>query len=131
MSVGERGLYMKPLHSFGDFKRRIYLFILPLGLLALGVYNVTEPFLKTHSLLYLVMTQILMLWLAVCWYFVLKNRYIKVFELMSLVFLSICHIATLYDSIFNYLAKGNDQALGVWIIWVPLILICFFLFLEN
>jgi diguanylate cyclase (GGDEF)-like protein len=120
---------MKKLTSFEDFKRILYLFMIPLILLALIFYNVMT-FNTGEASFTSNITRLLIAWYFICWILVYKKQMIRLVELVTLVIISLSHLATVYDTIFNSIVPGEPDAIGIQVVWVPVVIITFFLILK-
>jgi diguanylate cyclase (GGDEF)-like protein len=120
---------VKKLTSFDEFKRVLYLFMIPLILLALIFYNVmTINTGENHFTSSIV--RLLIAWYFISWILVYKNQMIRLVELVTLVIISFSHLATVYDTIFNSIVSGEPNAIGIKVVWVPAVIITFFLILK-
>ncbi|MGD6844964.1 GGDEF domain-containing protein [Bacillus infantis] len=119
---------MKKITSYMDFKRMIYLYMIPLILLAMVSYILMENDSEDNMETYL--TRILIAWNIISWAAVYKRKFLRAFELATLAIISAAHIAIIYDGIFNYIGKGKEGAFGVSVIWVPAVILIFFLILR-
>ncbi|WP_409296309.1 GGDEF domain-containing protein [Peribacillus sp. SCS-26] len=121
---------MRKFASFEEFKRVLYLSMIPLIVLAIITYNFMENNHEQNRLAVL-LSKILLGWYTLSWILVYKKRLMPFVELTTLFFISFAHIATVYDVIFNSLAYGKDGEIGVSVIWVPAVLLTFFLILRG
>ncbi|RYI27565.1 GGDEF domain-containing protein [Bacillus infantis] len=119
---------MRKYNSYMDFKRVIYLYMIPLILLAMVSYNLMENDSEDNLETYL--TRILIAWNIISWAAVYKRKFLRAFELATLAIISAAHIAIIYDGVFNYIGKGKEGAFGVSVIWVPAVILIFFLILR-
>lgn len=66
------------------------------------------------------------IWFAVSWVLVYKKQYVRFSELSNLALVSIYHVTTFFDTIFNYMLKVGGS-LGDFIVWMPIIIMFIFL----
>jgi diguanylate cyclase (GGDEF)-like protein len=127
-----RGIYMiNKLSSLDELKRNTYLWIVPFIVLALIIYNLVLPTLSSHEQFYMYISRILIVWLVLSWIFLFRKRLLRFTELSNLVLISFSHLVTGYDVIYNYMIPGKEGALGITIMWTPLVFISFFLTLKS
>jgi diguanylate cyclase (GGDEF)-like protein len=122
---------LSKLSSLDELKRIAYLWIVPFIILASIIYNMILPNLYSHDQFYIYISRILIAWLVLSWIFLFKKRFLRFTELSNLVLISFSHLVTLYDVIYNYMIPGKEGALGISIIWTPLLFIIFFLTLKS
>lgn len=125
-----RRIYISQFKSFESIKRIIYLWIIPFILIILISYYALDHGLKSGNPINLLIVQSLIIWYTIAWFFIFLNRFIQYMEIGILVVITFSHIVTVYDSIVNYMANGQDNAVGIDVIWVPLIILVFFLILS-
>jgi diguanylate cyclase (GGDEF)-like protein len=121
---------MKKLTSVDDFKRLLYLSLIPIISLTLIIYIVENPTPPKNDMLNYVIIRVLLIWYMVSWILVYKRLFQRFFEIVYLVVITVVHIATVYDVIFNHLAVGKAGAIDTSIVWVPLIIITYFIILN-
>ncbi|MFS0864774.1 GGDEF domain-containing protein [Fredinandcohnia sp. 179-A 10B2 NHS] len=120
---------MRRITSFDDFKRTLYLLMIPIILVAMISYNLMVSDLSGEDF-YLLLTRILIAWYSISWFFVYKRILMRMVELTTLVIISLSHIAVVYNVIVNSMASGQEGAIGVSIVWTPLVIVTFFLILR-
>jgi diguanylate cyclase (GGDEF)-like protein len=120
---------MEKYHSFIELKRALYLWILPFIVLSSVVYNVIQT--STYYPNYVLVTRLLIPWFILCWILLYSRRLFRLLEYANLILFSLLHIAVMYDSIHNYMAQGKEGAIGITIIWTPLIFIYIFITLRG
>lgn len=72
----------------------------------------------------------LSIWFIICWVFIFKRCYIRFAEYSSLVLISVYQVVTFFDVVRNYIAVSGGS-LGDFIIWMPMIILLFFLILGT
>jgi diguanylate cyclase (GGDEF)-like protein len=122
---------LNKLSSLDELKRMTYLWIVPFIVLASIIYNIILPNLPSIGQFYIYISRILIAWLILSWIFLFKKRFLRFTELSNLVLISFSHLVTGYDVLYNYMIPGKEGALGISIIWTPLIFISFFLTLKS
>ncbi len=109
--------------SIDELKRSVYMWLLPIITIAL----VINSFLNNNSLLDIVLNTTLISWFSVSWVLVFINRGIRLGEYVTLLLVSMYHISTMFDVVTNDLKASGG--LGDFIVWMPLIIMFFFLVL--
>ncbi|MCP8971043.1 GGDEF domain-containing protein [Ectobacillus ponti] len=121
---------MKRIRSVEDLKRMIYLWSIPPIVLALGIYSLLAPHLAEAQGFYIMASRLLLVWYTAVWLLIYRKRFIRFVELGTLALLTFAHIATVYDGIFHSMAQGKEPVLGISAIWMPAVLLVFFLILS-
>jgi diguanylate cyclase (GGDEF)-like protein len=116
------------LASLQNFKRTVYLSMIIPSLLAMISYIF---FVYNHSghRKYLVLTVVLTCWFTISLILLYRKRHMRIVEYGTLIIISIMHIGTVYDGFFNYIAMDKAGAFGVTVMWVPSVILSFFLIL--
>ncbi|HAQ07315.1 MAG TPA: GGDEF domain-containing protein [Bacillus bacterium] len=109
--------------SLDELKRNVYLWILPLIILALTI----NTFLNNESQFDTIVNSTLLFWFTVSWFLLYKNVWIRFAEISNLLLISLYHVITLFEVIHNNLAKTGTGSLGDFIVWMPLIIMYVFL----
>ncbi|MBT2679851.1 GGDEF domain-containing protein [Bacillus sp. ISL-35] len=110
--------------SIDELKRSVYMWLLPIITIAL----VINSFLNNNSLLDTVLNTMLISWFSVSWVLAYINRGIRIGECVTLFLVSVYHVSTMFDVVTNDL-KASGGSLGDFIVWMPLIIMFFFLVL--
>lgn len=116
----------KKFDKIDELKRSVYLWLLPIIIIAL----VINSFLNNESLFDTVINTTLIFWFSVSWVLAFINRGIRFGEYSNLFLVSVYHVFTLFDVVHNDLAKTGGS-LGDFIVWIPLIIMFFFLVLGT
>lgn len=116
----------KKFDKIDELKRSVYLWMLPIIIIAL----VINSFLNNESLFDTVINTTLIFWFSVSWVLAFLNRGIRFGEYSNLFLVSVYHVFTLFDVVHNDLAKTGGS-LGDFIVWIPLIIMFFFLVLGT
>jgi len=119
------------MESLDNLKRNIYLWIIPFIILALIIFSIVHPNPAASSQFNEMITPILFWIMLVSWYMIFQNFFFRAIEYMNLAIISLAHIASVYDSIYHFMAIGKPGALGIAVIWTPLVFILFFLTLQS
>jgi diguanylate cyclase (GGDEF)-like protein len=107
-------------------KRSVYLWVLPVITIAL----IMNSFLNNMSLFDTVINTTLIIWFSFSWILAFINRGIRFGEYSNLLLISLYHVMTLFEVVHNDLAKTGGS-LGDFIVWLPLIIMFFFLTLGT
>ncbi|WP_409290818.1 GGDEF domain-containing protein [Peribacillus sp. SCS-37] len=121
---------MKKFASFEEFKRVLYLSMIPLIVLAIITYIFMETN-KEQKGLSIFLSKFLLAWYLLSWILVYRKRLMRFVELSTLFIITFAHIAIVYDAIIHSLGVGQDVKIGVSVIWVPAVLLTFFLILRG
>lgn len=105
-----------------ELKRSVYLWVLPVITAAL----IINSFLSEMSSFDTIVNTTLTAWFSIGWLAALLNRYIRFAEYVTLLLVSLYHVTTLFDVVHNDLSKTGGS-LGDFIVWLPLIIMFFFL----
>ena len=105
-----------------ELKRSVYMWLLPIITVAL----VINSFLNHNSLFDTVVNTTLIIWFSISWVIAYTNRGIRIAEYVTLFLVSVYHITTMFDVVSNDLAERGGS-LGDFIVWMPLIIMFFFL----
>ena len=114
--------------SLQDFKRTVYLSMIIPSLLAMISYSLFVFNQPGHGK-YIVPTGVLICWFTISLILVHQKRLMRLVEYVTLIIISVMHIGTVYDGFFNYIAIDKAGAFGVTIMWVPAVILSFFLIL--
>jgi diguanylate cyclase (GGDEF)-like protein len=114
--------------SLQDFKRTVYLSMIIPSLLAMISYILFVYNQPGHGK-YLILTVVLTFWFAISLILLYQKRLMRLVEYGTLIIISVMHIGTVYDGFFNYIAIDKAGAFGVTIMWVPAVILSFFLIL--
>lgn len=114
--------------SLQDFKRTVYLSMIIPSLLAMISYSLFVFNQPGHGK-YIVPTGVLTCWFIISLILVYQKRLMSLVEYGTLIIISVMHIGTVYDGFFNYIAIDKAGAFGVTIMWVPAVILSFFLIL--
>jgi diguanylate cyclase (GGDEF)-like protein len=114
--------------SLQDFKRTVYLSMIVPSLLAMISY-IFFVFNQPGHGKYLILTVVLTFWFAISLILLYKKRLMRLVEYGTLIIISAMHIGTVYDGFYNYIAIDKAGAFGVTIMWVPAVILSFFLIL--
>ncbi|GAM11972.1 GGDEF domain-containing protein [Mesobacillus selenatarsenatis] len=119
---------MGKLGSLQDFKRTVYLSMIIPSLLAMISYNF---FVFNHPghRKYIVLTGILTCWFTISLILLYQKKLMRLVEYGTLIIITAMHIGTVYDGFFNYIAIDKAGAFGVTVMWVPAVILSFFLIL--
>lgn len=112
--------------TIAELKRSVYMWLLPIITVAL----VINSFLNNQSQFDTVINTTLIFWFSVSWFLAFLNRGIRFGEYSNLLLVSIYHVSTLFDVVHNDLATTGGS-LGDFIVWMPLIIMFFFLVLGT
>ncbi|MCM3665207.1 GGDEF domain-containing protein [Mesobacillus subterraneus] len=116
----------KKFDTIDELKRIVYMWLLPIITIAL----VINSFLNNESLFDTIVNTTLIFWFSVSWFLVYLNLAIRFGEYSNLLLVSLYHVTTLFDVVHNDLAKTGGS-LGDFIVWIPLIIMFFFLVLGT
>ncbi|HYK72611.1 MAG TPA: GGDEF domain-containing protein, partial [Pseudoneobacillus sp.] len=118
---------LNQFESTYELKRGIYLWILPLILIAIITNSITS----TKTLTDLIINNTLTIWFIISWILIYSNRFIRFAELSNLGIISLYHVITVYYIVNNVLVKTGQGSLGDFIIWTPLYIMFIFLNLGR
>jgi diguanylate cyclase (GGDEF)-like protein len=124
--VWEMSKMFKKFDTIDELKRIVYMWLLPIITIAL----VINSFLNNESLFDTIVNTTLIFWFSVSWFLVYLNLAIRFGEYSNLLLVSLYHVTTLFDVVHNDLAKTGGS-LGDFIVWIPLIIMFFFLVLGT
>lgn len=110
--------------SIDELKRSVYIWMLPIITIAL----IINSFLNTNNQFDTVINTTLITWFSISWLLAYTNRGIRIAEYITLILVSLYHVTTLLEVVHNDLAKTGGS-LGDFIVWMPLIIMFFFLVL--
>jgi diguanylate cyclase (GGDEF)-like protein len=111
----------KPDISLDDLKRSIYLWVVPIIIIAL-ILNTILQNLFVDDMFDAFVNSTLTIWFLISWVLLYKNRFVVFTEYSNLLLISFYHITTLFDVIYNDIVKSGGGDLGDFIIWTPLFL---------
>jgi diguanylate cyclase (GGDEF)-like protein len=114
------------LDTIDELKRSVYMWLLPIITIAL----VINSFLNNESLFDTVINTTLIVWFIISLVIVYLNRGIRYGEYITLFLVSGYHVFTLIDVVHNDLSQTGGS-LGDFIVWIPLIIMFFFLVLGT
>jgi diguanylate cyclase (GGDEF)-like protein len=112
--------------TIDELKRSVYMWLLPIITIAL----VINSFLNNESLFDTVINTTLIVWFIISLVIVYLNRGIRYGEYITLFLVSGYHVFTLFDVVHNDLSQTGGS-LGDFIVWIPLIIMFFFLVLGT
>ena len=112
--------------TIDELKRSVYLWLLPIITIALVINSI----LNEMSRFDVIVNFTLIFWFSVSWLLAYLNRGIRFGEYSNLLLVSLYHVFTLVDVVYNNLAKTGGS-LGDFIVWMPLIIMFFFLVLGT
>ncbi|WML57661.1 GGDEF domain-containing protein [Neobacillus sp. PS2-9] len=115
----------KQYESLGDLKRSVYLWVIPCILIALILNTIIQNVDASDKLSFII-NNTMTIWFAVSWVLVYKKRFVRFSELSNLALVSVYHVTTFFDTIYNYMLKINGS-LGDFIVWMPIIIMFIFL----
>jgi diguanylate cyclase (GGDEF)-like protein len=126
LAAGEMRRMFNKFDSIDELKRSVYMWMLPIITVAL----VINSFLNKQSQVDMIINSTLIFWFSVSWVLAFINRGIRFGEYSNLLLVSIYHVFTLFDVVHNDLATTGGS-LGDFIVWMPLIIMFFFLVLGT
>lgn len=121
---------MRKLGSLQDFKRTVYLSMIIPSLLAMISY-ILFVFNQPGHGKYMILSSVLTCWFTFSLILIYKKRLMPFVEYGTLIIISLMHIGTVYDGFFNYIAIDKAGAFGVTIMWIPAVILSFFLILGG
>ncbi|WP_079508830.1 GGDEF domain-containing protein [Mesobacillus jeotgali] len=121
---------MRKLGSLQDFKRTVYLSMIIPSLLAMISY-IFFVFNRPGHGKYIAITVVLTCWFTISLFMLYQKRLMRFVEYGTLIIISAMHIGTVYDGFFNYIAIDKAGAFGVTVMWVPAVILSFFLILGG
>jgi len=124
--VWEMSRMFNKFETIEALKRSVYLWVLPVITIAL----IINSFLNNESLFDTVINTTLIIWFSFSWFLVFFNRGIRFGEYSNLLLISLYHVTTLFEVVHNDMAKTGGS-LGDFIVWLPLIIMFFFLTLGT
>jgi diguanylate cyclase (GGDEF)-like protein len=124
--AGEMIKMFNNFDTIDELKRIVYMWLLPIITIAL----VINSFLNNESLFDTVINTTLIVWFLISLVLVFLNRAIRIGEYVTIFLVSAYHVFTLYDVVHNDLAITGGS-LGDFIVWIPLIIMFFFLVLGT
>lgn len=119
---------MGKIASLQDFKRTVYLSMIIPSLLAMISY-IFFVFNQPGHGKYLTVTIVLTFWFTISLILLYLKRFMRLMEYGTLFLISVMHLGTVYDGFFNYIATDKAGAFGVTIMWIPAVILSFFLIL--
>ena len=119
---------MGNISSLQDFKRTVYLSMIIPSLLAMISYIFVVLHRQGHGK-YIVITVVLTCWFTISLIRVYQKKHMRLVEYGTLIMITVMHIGTVYDGFFNYIVIGKAEAFGVTVMWVPAVILSFFLIL--
>lgn len=105
-----------------ELKRSVYMWLLPIITVAL----VINSFLNNNSQFDTIVNTTLISWFAISWVLAFLNRGIRIGEYITLILVSVYHVITMFDVVSNKLMETGGE-LGDFIVWMPVIIMFFFL----
>ncbi|WLR54378.1 GGDEF domain-containing protein [Mesobacillus subterraneus] len=109
-----------------ELKRSVYMWLLPIITVAL----IINSSLNDNSLFDIVVNTTLIIWFSISWVIAYTNSGIRLAEYVTLSLVSMYHVSTMFDVVSNDLAEQGGS-LGDFIVWMPLIIMFFFLVLGT
>ena len=113
-------------YSFQELKRKVYLFSLPLVMIATIIALFIEGYNQRMDLANMVSLPILLVWLTVFLINVALRKKIILMEILTFIFLCIFHLYRFYFVITQGLGGGGND-LDEYTFWIPLFYIYIFL----
>ncbi|WP_316572750.1 GGDEF domain-containing protein [Neobacillus sp. YIM B06451] len=117
--------------SLYSLKRTIYLWVVPCVLVSLFLNNYLQNNANAEYQLSSIINTVLIGWFSISWLLLYRNRAIRFVELSNLFLVTMYHIITFYDALYNVLLKPRYDSLGDFIIWMPIYMMYIFLTLKN
>ncbi|WP_059171527.1 GGDEF domain-containing protein [Bacillus sp. FJAT-27445] len=121
----------KQYKTLYSLKRTIYLWVVPCVLVSLFLNNYLQNNASEQYLLASVINTALIVWFSISWLLLYKNLVIRFVELSNLLLVTVYHIITFYDAVYNVLLNERHDSLGDFIIWMPIYMMYIFLTLKN
>lgn len=118
------------LYSYEELKRNIYLFSLPLVIVATVVALIVEEFDKSMDIANKVSLPVLLVWLLVFLIVVIFRRNISLMENIMFIFLCLFHLYKFYFAINQGLGDGAND-LDEYTFWIPLLFVFIFLIYRR
>ncbi|WP_052806992.1 GGDEF domain-containing protein [Mesobacillus subterraneus] len=112
--------------TIDELKRSMYMRLLPIILVAL----IANCLLNNESWFDTAINTTLIIWFSISWFLAYTNRGVHLGEYITVILVSFYHVLTLVEVVHNDLAKGGGS-LGDFIVWMPLIIMFFFLILGT
>ncbi|WP_053364837.1 GGDEF domain-containing protein [Bacillus sp. FJAT-27245] len=121
----------KQYKSLYSLKRSIYLWVVPCVLVSLFLNNYLQNNASDEYLLGSIINTVLIGWFSISWLLLYRNQAIRFIELSNLFLVTVYHIITFYDAVYNVLLTPRHDSLGDFIIWMPIYMMYIFLTLKN
>src|SRR5574342_234380 len=119
------GMYKK-FETIEELKRGVYLWVLPVITLAL----IINSFLNNNSLFDTIVNSTLIVSFSASWIMAWMNRGVRFTEYLNVLLVSLYHVITLFEVVHNDMSRTGGS-LGDFIVWMPLIIMFFFLILGT
>lgn len=116
---------IKQFESLAELKRKIFLWVVPLIIIALILNTILQNMDAANKLNFFV-NNTLTVWFIISWVLMFKNRYVRFAEFSNLALVSFYHVSAFYDAVINYLGKIGGS-LGDFIVWMPIYIMFIFL----
>lgn len=129
ISLGDDNLMFKQFESLAEFKRIIYLWVVPCIFIALILNTILENIDATNKLNFIV-NNTLAVWFVISWIFLYKLRFVRFIEYSNLALISVYHVTKFFGAVYNYMVKSGGS-LGDFIIWMPIYIMFIFLTLGS
>jgi diguanylate cyclase (GGDEF)-like protein len=118
-------------NPFNQLKRKIYLYIVPLIIFTIILGIVLKSINQNMDTVSIISLPLLLCWLIVFYSFVLfKQEHIPIFEVMTLVFLTLFHLSRFYYVVSEGLG-ATSQNFDEYTFWIPMIFISIFLIFRD
>ncbi|MEH7544584.1 MULTISPECIES: GGDEF domain-containing protein [Bacillaceae] len=115
----------KQFDSLADLKRGVYLWIVPLIVIALILNTVMQNGYNEYKINFII-NNALTIWLFLSWVLLIKRRWVKFIEYSCLALITVYHIVTFFDTVAHYLLPSGGS-LGDFIVWMPIYIVFIFL----
>jgi diguanylate cyclase (GGDEF)-like protein len=116
----------KKFETIEELKRGVYLWVLPVITLAL----IINSFLNNDSLFDTIVNSTLIVSFSASWIMAWMNRGVRFTEYLNVLLVSLYHVITLFEVVHNDMSQTGGS-LGDFIVWMPLIIMFFFLILGT
>ncbi|MFJ7935083.1 GGDEF domain-containing protein [Sporosarcina sp. NPDC096371] len=121
---------LKNIESFDDFKRTVYLFILPFVFIATTL-TLFMQLLKHDYTFDFYANGMFIAIASMGWFLARWKRRLKLFEYSILIYLFIYHLSMVSIEVFDSIGAEGERTLSTFVIWTPLIIMFTFVVLEK
>ncbi|WP_186577673.1 GGDEF domain-containing protein [Aquibacillus kalidii] len=119
---------MNELNSFSEFKRKLYIRILPILIVAclIGVF-----YIEKDDHLNRIVIPILIIVFGFSWLFMVKKRAFGLMEIINLIIITVIYLLKSFEIIYHDMVQNYQFTTGNSTYWTPLAFVLMFVTLKN